>query len=207
MLFLALYSGHGDNVRLADGSFAEAAATPVADWQAGLAEAVETVIDGIGSGIYTWAPNTPASLSAGNYPFKAFSDSSSSPDESPESAGYLDWDGHQQINLAAVIAAIGSGGGGAGGDNSVQVDHNYGGIDVLRITTAAGAGIDNVTIRAYLTSDYVAGQRSADYIVASTRTSSDGRWVNPILLDPDDYTLVIFKQGIYRTTTHNIAVG
>lgn len=92
------------------------------------------------------------------------------------------------------------------GAGSVVVDHDYGGTDALAVKTAAGMGIDNAEIWAYLKSDYDAGNRSSSYIVARTRTNVYGRWATPMQLDPATYTLYIFKQGLYAPTTVEITV-
>lgn len=92
------------------------------------------------------------------------------------------------------------------GDGSVAVDHNYGGTDALRIVDGSGAGIDDVTIRAYLTSDWDANNRSTDFIVARTSTNANGRWAQTLQLDPGSYTLSIYKQGVYESTTQSLTV-
>jgi len=83
------------------------------------------------------------------------------------------------------------------GDGDVAVDHAYdadgsGDADQLRIVDGAGAGVDAATIRAYLQTEYDAGLRSAK---ATAVTGSDGRWTAPMMLDADDYYLVVSKPG------------
>lgn len=82
------------------------------------------------------------------------------------------------------------------GDGSVAVNHNYGGTDALTYEDD-GVGIDNATIRAYLASEYNAGNRSAEYVVATSYTNVEGRWTVTMMLDPDDYILVFHKQGCF----------
>jgi hypothetical protein len=107
---------------------------------------------------------------------------------------------------AALAAAHGAGswtGQSSQGDGDVLVDHNYGGEDELRIT-AGGVGVDGATIRAYLTVEYDSGT----YTVRGTATTgSDGRWVEPMMLDAGDYTLVISKPGRYAASTVEVTVA
>lgn len=83
-----------------------------------------------------------------------------------------------------------------GPPGAVAVDQDYGGDDSLTVVTEAGAGIDGATIRAYLASDYAAGNTGAAFIVSQTLTDVAGHWVTPMLLDPGNYTLLIFRQGL-----------
>lgn len=102
--------------------------------------------------------------------------------------------------IPGLISAIG------GGDGSVVVDHDTGGADALAYKTAGGVGIDNAVIRAYLKSDYDAGNTGSAYIKATTTTDVNGRWTNQMNLDPATYTLYYFKQGSYGPDTQEVAV-
>ena len=92
------------------------------------------------------------------------------------------------------------------GTGSVVVDHDYGGADALAYKTAGGVGIDNAVIRAYLKTDYDAGNTGSGYIVATTTTDVNGRWTNQMNLDPATYTLYYFKQGAYGPDTQEVTV-
>jgi len=92
------------------------------------------------------------------------------------------------------------------GDGSVSVDNNYGGTDNLRAVDGGGFGVDNVIIKAFLTSDYDAGNQSDAHVQAKTSTKADGRLKNPMALDPGAYTLLYHKQGIYGPTTKLLTV-
>lgn len=83
------------------------------------------------------------------------------------------------------------------GGGAVVVDHNYGGTDKYRYTTAAGAGIDNGVVSIYLASDYNAGRRGAEFVKASSRTNVDGRWERPVNLDPGNYIVYFYKQQAF----------
>lgn len=81
------------------------------------------------------------------------------------------------------------------GGGLVTVNHNYGGTDVLAYKTSGGQGIVGASITAYLKSDYDAGNRSSNYVVGRSTTVNNGRWATDILLNPQTYTVVFFKQG------------
>ncbi len=93
------------------------------------------------------------------------------------------------------------------GDGGIVVDHNYGGTDALAYKTAAGQGIDNAVVQAFLTSDWDAGRRGTSYIKGATTTNSRGRWVATLMLDPDVYTFVFFRQGLYGPNTQRVTVS
>lgn len=92
------------------------------------------------------------------------------------------------------------------GDGSIVVDHDYGETDALRVTSG-GAGIDNVTIKAYRLADWTAGSRSSTFVVATAMTKADGRWNGPMSLDAGDYVLVFSKQGAFRAKTVEITIA
>lgn len=92
------------------------------------------------------------------------------------------------------------------GNGEIMVDHNYGGLDNYAYLTSGSIGIDNATILVFLKTDYDAGNRTDDYIKGRTLTTVNGRWKNPIMLDPDTYTVVAFKQGEYGPDTKTLVV-
>lgn len=92
------------------------------------------------------------------------------------------------------------------GMGSVPIDHNYGSIDNLRIVDPSNAGVQDVTISAYLEADYDAGNYTAAFLKGRTKTGADGRWLNPIALNPGDYVLVVAKPGHIQTETVVITV-
>ncbi len=93
------------------------------------------------------------------------------------------------------------------GSGAILVNHNYGGTDNLRYVAPNGVGIDNATIQVFVKSDYDAGKRGRGYIIAESVTGTDGRWVRDVALDPGEYTVVFFKQGLYSPTVTNITVA
>lgn len=103
--------------------------------------------------------------------------------------------------LANAIAAIDVG----GGAGDTLVDHDTGGEDTLRVVDGNGNGIENVTIRAYVKSEFDASPSTAE-IRATATTSADGRWEDPyMMLDAGTtYTLYFFKAGIFGPATSTV---
>ena len=93
------------------------------------------------------------------------------------------------------------------GDGSVLVDHDMGGADNLTYETGGGAGIDNATVKAFLTTDWDAGNRSSDYVKGETITDVNGQWEKPMQLDPETYTFLYNVQGSYGPDTKEQAVA
>lgn len=110
---------------------------------------------------------------------------------------------HAAYGLSEIADLITAGG---IGDGSVVVDHDTGGTDALAYKTAGGVGIDNAVVRAYLKSDYDAGNTGSAYIKASVTTDVNGRWVSEMNLDPETYTLYFFKQNTYGPDTLEVTV-
>jgi hypothetical protein len=91
------------------------------------------------------------------------------------------------------------------GQGSISIDHNYGSTDRFRVK-ANGTPIADVSIRAFVKTDYSAGLRANRYIVGQTKTRTDGRWASVVRLDPGEYTLEFSKTGQFKTTTTNLTV-
>jgi len=109
----------------------------------------------------------------------------------------LDWNGSSDVGLSTINI----------GDGSIQVDHNYGGTDTLTYRTSGGAGIDNATVRCYLTSDYNNGNTGRSYLQGETMTDVNGRWQSAFFLDPADYTLIFFRQYQFGPDRVDITVS
>jgi hypothetical protein len=110
------------------------------------------------------------------------------------------WDealsGHTTSGTAG--AKLTSAASGSTGSGDTAVDHDTGGTDALRVVDSDGNGVDDVTIRAYLTTDY----ESSTYTVqGTTYTGTDGRWVAPLYLDVGVYTLVFEADDFVINTT------
>lgn len=93
------------------------------------------------------------------------------------------------------------------GTGAVAIDHDFGGADALVFQTDTGHGIENAIVQAFLSSDWAAGRRSATYVQGATITVLHGRWLAPIMLDPGDYTLLYFREGVYKASTVAITVA
>ncbi len=94
------------------------------------------------------------------------------------------------------------------GTGNILVDHNFGGTDNLRVTdSSSGAGIDEVTVQAFLKTDFDAGNKGAAFVKGGTLTGSDGRWLNPLALDADTYTISFNKPAVFVGSTTEITVS
>jgi len=100
-------------------------------------------------------------------------------------------------DIGANVPSIGSG--------TESIDHNFGGTDNLRVV-AGGTPIADVSIRAFVASDYASGRYSNNYVVGQTKTLTDGRWSTVIRLNKGTYTLEFSKAGSFKTSTANIQV-
>lgn len=87
------------------------------------------------------------------------------------------------------------------GIGSVEVDHNYGGDDELAYKTSAGVGVNNAQLRVYLKTDFDNGLTDTAHVQGITSTDVNGRWIRPIMLDPETYVLYAYKQGYYGPDT------
>lgn len=91
------------------------------------------------------------------------------------------------------------------GTGATTVDHNTPTADNLAAKTGAGAGIANVTVRAYLTSDYTAGNHGDDFLKGQALTDTNGQWVSPMYLASGAYTFTYTAAG-YTTNTKTYTV-
>ncbi len=99
----------------------------------------------------------------------------------------------------ALLYSAGSGG--------IEVDHDYGGADSLTYKTGASVPIDNAEVRAFLTTDYAAGNTTFAYQKGYTTTDVNGQWESSMWLDAATYTFVFVKQGDYGPDTSEVAIS
>lgn len=92
------------------------------------------------------------------------------------------------------------------GNGSVEVDHDYGGTDELRLVDSGGLGVDGAKIRAYLKTDWDANRRGDAYVKGRSETDVNGRWLTPIWLDPATYTLAFSITGNNYSETTEVPV-
>jgi hypothetical protein len=96
--------------------------------------------------------------------------------------------------------ATGGGGGGSGvGEGDIPVDHDYGGVDNLRILLD-GNPVDNAVIRAYTAAEYDSDD-PLPRTPPKTYSGSDGRWIAPLMLDADDYVFTAYNPVTKITDT------
>ena len=138
-------------------------------------------------------------VAPGLYDVFVFSLAGDAPDPSDSmiSQGTIDWSGNQDVGVNSIH----------GGNGIILVDHDYGGAGRLTYQTAYGVGVPDGSIIAYLTSDFLAGRRGNAYVIARTTTTANGLWERPMMLDPGDYTLLYFKQGVYTPTAAQLHVS
>jgi len=92
------------------------------------------------------------------------------------------------------------------GEGSEIVDHDYGGTDALAYIVTGNQRVDEAVIHAFTKADYDANNRTSQFVVGATSTDVNGRWVEPMRLDPEVYTLVFWKQGEFGPDTTEITV-
>ena len=131
----------------------------------------------------------------------ALNASQSSVDAVQTAAGIINTKlGTPVTTIAGDIAGVAAAGRGNG---DIAVDHNYGGTDSKRLLIS-GTPIDNAIIRAWTTSNYFSTSRNPKPPV--TFSGSDGRWIAPLMLDPDDYTIVVFNPMTNRADDFSLTV-
>lgn len=110
-------------------------------------------------------------------------------------------------SLGAAITSILNATASIFGDGSISVGTNYGGANALKYETSGGAGVDNAVIRAYLKSDYDAGNTGEAFVQGRTMTKVGGIFIAPLMLDAAVYTLVYEKQNEYGPDTVEVTVA
>lgn len=103
--------------------------------------------------------------------------------------------------LNAVLAKVSVAAPGA-----TPVDHDFGGTDELRYVDPSGASIPGAVIQVYTREDYDAGRRSNAFVAGRTDTGTDGRWLQPVMLTPGDYVVILYRQGLFGPTRVDITV-
>lgn len=90
------------------------------------------------------------------------------------------------------------------GNGDIPVDHNYGGTDELLIEDNLGDPADNAIIRAYTATAFATGAFSTN--PPTSYSGSDGRWIRPLMLDPDDYKLTVYNPLTEVTDVFDLTV-
>jgi hypothetical protein len=157
-------------------------------------EAITNALGTVGANVDAVLTDTGTTLPA---QFAALNDLSAA-----EVRAEIDANSTQLAAIKAKTDDIAPGGGAGSGDT--LVNHNTPTTDNLR-ATSGGVGLDNVTIRAYLKSEYDSNPLTAT-LRGTAVTSADGRWVTPLMLDSGlAYTLVYSRTDL-KTITKEVTI-
>jgi hypothetical protein len=91
-------------------------------------------------------------------------------------------------------ASLVSNPGSAAGDGDIEVDHDTGGADNLRLMQG-GVAVDNAIVEALLSGT----------VRGTAYTDVNGRWANPMMLDAGTYTFRFRKDLMTVTATQEVA--
>lgn len=120
--------------------------------------------------------------------------------------GVAEPDLYQKIDSTLSIAH-GSGAWGLGtGAGYTGVNHNTPTSDNLQVVDQNGNGIGNVAITAYLLSDYTAGNIGLENVKGFSSTSTDGRWLYPIMLQSGYSYILLFTDPGFNTSTYTVSI-
>lgn len=162
---------------------------------------------GVSSGYYTG--DFPASAPADAYSIVAYERAGASPSEGDEvvATGTYFHVGFDSVITDEAFLEMQSKLDNLIGPGSVMVNHDSGGVDALAYKTILNAGIDNAYINVYLKSDYIAGNRTSNYVVGFMITDVNGRWVRFLMLDLNTtYTLIYSKQLAYGPDRRDLEI-
>lgn len=79
------------------------------------------------------------------------------------------------------------------------VDHNYGGTDELAYQTIKGSGVSRADIRVFTKEDWDKGNHANRFAVGRSATTTSGKWLRAIPLNPGRYVVVFSKEGFERS--------
>lgn len=132
-------------------------------------------------------------------------------------SGYVDfsWTSGQSIHFRAELTSVDYIAGNLDprdtlplGEGSVEVNHNYGGTDALRLLEIdTSQPVDNAFLYFFIQSDFdaVGLVDKNSQLKATTTTNSDGRWTSSVWLDPATYTMLVIKSNATpKTFTVNV---
>jgi hypothetical protein len=92
------------------------------------------------------------------------------------------------------------------GNGAVLVNHDYPTNDAMTLLDGASQPIVGACIYIYTATDYTAGDLGPTFIVGKSVTTTGGKWLRPISLDPGDYYAYMFKQGVMSPTAISFTV-
>lgn len=87
------------------------------------------------------------------------------------------------------------------GSGSVTVNQDTGGANNLSYESSPGVFIDNAVVKAFLKTDFDAGNTTDAFLKAHTTTKVDGDWTTSLMLDPGTYIFQYFKQNFFGPDT------
>lgn len=88
---------------------------------------------------------------------------------------------------------------------TAAINHNYGGEDLLLVTTEDSVPLEGADVLVYTKAAYDLGDLNTPY--GATTTGADGRWVDSILVNRGvTYTVFVQKPYVTGPTTHEIIV-
>lgn len=102
------------------------------------------------------------------------------------------------------------------GTGSVEVNHDYGGVDALAFVmpvpseycngSEVEAGVLGADVKVFTQADFDADLTTDDRIVARTSIMANGRWAETLMLDPGNYALCFEKPGVVERTCVTLTV-
>jgi hypothetical protein len=83
------------------------------------------------------------------------------------------------------------------GDGCVLVNHDYPTNENMTYITTDCCAVEGATITIFTKTDWDNGDRTAEYVVATSITTTAGRWAYAVRLDPGDYIVQFVLDGRY----------
>lgn len=90
--------------------------------------------------------------------------------------------------------------------SKIFVNQNYGGPGALTYSLN-GIPVADATIELFLYSDYMAGNRNGNYRLNNSRQKVDGTWAVPFYLDPQNYVLRYYRNGVAGPDSWKVVVS
>jgi len=92
------------------------------------------------------------------------------------------------------------------GDGCNPVNHDFPTTGAMLYTADDCCGISGATVTIYTQTDYSAENTGADFVVASTTTTTGGQWTETVNLSEGEYVVVFEKPGFFGPDTQTITV-
>lgn len=90
--------------------------------------------------------------------------------------------------------------------SKILVNQDYGGPGALTYSLN-GIPVDDATIELFLYSDYIAGNVNGNYRINNSRQQVDGTWAVPFYLDPQDYVIRYYRNGVAGPDSWKVVVS